>query len=79
MGQVTSKVFLATMLALVAIGVGGMLWMAGLVIRDGFRQERELRALSPAERAVVRHELPDGTICYQPREGWSRPLSCLKP
>ena len=43
------------------------------------RAERERQALSPAERAVIRHVMPDGTVCYQPREGWSRPLSCVPP
>ena len=49
-----------------------------LMIGEARRIHRAEQALSPAERAVSKHVMPDGTICYQPREGWSRPLSCLR-
>lgn len=49
-----------------------------LAIGEARRIHRAEQALSPAERAVAKHVMPDGTICYQPRDGWSRPLSCLR-
>jgi hypothetical protein len=61
-------------LAFAAIMVG----MVGMAI-ETTSQSRELRKLSPAEQAVERHVMPDGTVCYQPRSGWSRPVSCVRP
>lgn len=64
----------------------GGIWIMGLVLVGflavvlyvSYREGKELERLPPAERAVVKHVMPDGTICYQPRAGWSRPLSCVR-
>ena len=60
-------------------GLGlGLTALLILGIGEARRIHRAEQALSPAERAVAKHVMPDGTICYQPRDGWSRPLSCLR-
>lgn len=62
-------------LGVVGVGMTVLLVMSIVELR---REQRAMQALSPAERAVEKHVMSDGTICYQPRAGWSRPLSCVR-